>query len=106
VKATFIIPERPDAALEASFEGDCIVRLADEMPLSTELEDSPTEGLVAEHFAYRVEDALFFRVQSETFKVIHSPCAHYRFITGWTCMDVVTDAEPRFTTVPRTDDES
>lgn len=104
VKATFIIPENPNAALEVSFAGQCIVRLVDEMPLSTEEDDSPNEGLVAQHFAYRVEGALFFRVQSDGFKVVFGPVAHYRFITGWTCLDVVSGAEPIFTTVPRAGD--
>jgi hypothetical protein len=101
VRATFIIPENPNAALEVAFAGSCIVRLADEMPLSTEEDDSPNEGLVPNHFAYRVEGALFFRVQSETFKAVHPACAHYRFITGWTCLDVITGAEPRFKVVER-----
>ena len=103
VRATFIIPDRSDEALEVSFKGQCIVRLVDEMPLSTEVDDSPNEGLVPEHLAYRVEGALFFRVQSEFFKAIvetrHTSCAHYRFITGWTCLDVVTGAEPSFAVV-------
>jgi hypothetical protein len=99
--ATFIIPENQHAALEVSFAGQCIVRLVDEMPLSTEDDDSANEGLVADHFAYRVEGALFFRVQSEIFKHTHEACAHYRFITGWTCMDVVTNAKPCFRVVPR-----
>jgi len=103
VTATFVIPERPDAALEVSFADRCIVGIVDEMPLSTDVDDSPNEGLVPDHFAYRVEGALFFRVQSEAFKgtvkVADGSCKHYRFITGWTCLDVVTGAEPRLTVV-------
>src|SRR5271165_6585266 len=100
VSATFLIPGKSNEALEVSFAAQCIVRIVDEMPLSTEEDDSPNEGLVPDHFAYRVEDALFFRVQSEAFKetvkVAGGPCRHYRLITGWTCLDVVTTAEPRF----------
>ena len=103
VRATFIIPERPEAALEVTVAGAAIVRLVDEMPLSTEEDDSPNEGLVADHFAYRVEGAAFFRMQSESWKAIHAPCAHYRFITGWTCLDVVTKTEPQFAIVVRSD---
>jgi hypothetical protein len=101
IRATFIIPENLHVALEVSFAGQCIVRLVDETPLSTEDDDSANEGLVADHFAYRVEGALFFRVQSDIFKHIHEPCAHYRFITGWTCMDVATNVKPCFRVVPR-----
>ena len=99
IRASFIIPDRLDEALEVSFNGQCIVRLVDEMPLFTEIDDSPDEGVVPYHFAYRVEGALFFRVQSEAFKTVNENCAHYRFITGWTCLDVVTSSEPRFAVV-------
>ena len=105
IRATFMIPQRPDHALEVSFADQCIVRLVDEMPLSTEVDDSSNEGAVSNHFAYRVEGALFFRAQSEAFKTVvklrHGSCKHYRFVTGWTCLDVVTGAEPCFTVVPR-----
>lgn len=100
VKATFIIPDSPNQALQVSFRGQCIVRILDEMPLSTE-RDEPAEGFVADHFAYRVENALFFQTQSEAFKAMHATVAHYRFITGWTCLDVITGAEPRFKVVER-----
>jgi hypothetical protein len=99
IRASFAIMGRPDAVLHVSFEDQCIVRLLDDTALSTEDEDSPSEGLVPNHFAYLVEGALFFRVQSELFKVTHPPCAHYRVLTGWTCLDVVTAAEPHFTIV-------
>ena len=101
VRATFIIPGEPDAVLEVSFASPCIVRILDEMPLLTEIDDSPKEGLVPDHFAYRVEGALFFRVQSEAFKGMFKArtCSHYRFITGWGCLDVVTGAEPQFKVV-------
>jgi hypothetical protein len=100
VKASFIIPDSPNQALQVSFRGQCIVRILDEMPLSTEM-DEPAEGFVADHFAYRVENALFFRIQSDTFKAVYPTLAHYRFITGWTCLDVITSAEPRFKVVER-----
>lgn len=100
IKASFTIIGKPEAVLQVSFEDQCIVRLLDDTALSTEDEDSPTEGLLPNHFAYRVEGALFFRVQSELFKATHPPCAHYRLLTGWTCLDVVTAAEPRFTIEP------
>jgi hypothetical protein len=90
-----------NTALEVSFAGECIVRILDEMPLSSEADDSPSEGLVPDHFAYRVEGALFFRVQSEAFRLVHKTCAHYRLITGSTCLDVVTSATPEFTVVTR-----
>jgi hypothetical protein len=101
VTATFIIPDDPKGALKIQFRNQCIVRLVDEMPLSTEMDDSPPQGLVSEHFAYRVEGALFWRTQSEAFKAAFETALHYRFITGWTCMDVISAAEPHFTVVAR-----
>jgi hypothetical protein len=99
IRATFVIPDNSEQELQVSFSNQCIVRILDEMPLSTEIDDSANEGLVPEHFAYRVEDALFFRTQSEAWKCgIRSP-VHYRFITGWTCLDVVTSGEPSFAVV-------
>jgi hypothetical protein len=103
IRARFAIIGRPHAALEVSFEDQCIVRLLDDTALSAEDDDSPNEGLVADNFAYRVGGALFFRVQSELFKRMHEPCAHYRLLTGWTCLDVVTSAAPCFKIVTRAD---
>ena len=100
VRASFLMAD-PNKALEISFDGQCIVRLVDEMALSTEEDDSPNEGLVSDHFAYGVEGALFYRVQSEAFKTVYKNCAHYRFITGWTCLDIVTSAEPHFKVIQR-----
>jgi len=97
IKATFVIPDNLDQVLQVSFSNQCIVRILDEMPLSTEMDDSADEGLVPEHFAYRVEDALFFRTQSDAWKFCIGTPVHYRFVTGWTCLDVVTSGEPSFT---------
>jgi hypothetical protein len=69
------------------------------MPLSTETEDTPNEGLVSEHFAYRVEGSSFWRSQSEALKTVHAKARHYRFITGWTCLDVIADIAPVMTVV-------
>nr|AWM10898.1 hypothetical protein CIT39_01665 [Bradyrhizobium symbiodeficiens] len=64
------------------------------MPLSTENLNTPSEGLVAEHFAYLVEDSRFWKSQSEALKLVHSNARHYRFVTGWTCLDVISDEKP------------
>lgn len=98
-QATFVIPDNSDQVLQVSFSKQCIVRILDEMPLSTEADDSANAGLVPEHFAYRVEGALFFRTQSEAWKLCIGTPVHYRFITGGTCLDVVTGVEPSFALV-------
>lgn len=101
ISATFIIPGREDAVLQVSFAKPAIIRLVDEMPLSTEEDNLPNEGLVANHFAYRVEGSAFFLMQSDAWKLVHAPCTHYRFVTGWTCLDVIAGVEPQFAVVPR-----
>jgi hypothetical protein len=102
VEAIFYVDD-PEYVLRITFDGPCIVRIVDEFPLSTEHEDGPDEGLVSEHFAYRVEGARFDTSQSETWKTVVGiqigPTCHYRFITGNTCMDVVTPAKPVFTVI-------
>jgi hypothetical protein len=102
ISADFLIPDDDAHALRVSFDRQCIVRLLDEMPLSTEDDDTPNEGLVPEHFAYRLEGARFARLQSETWKEISAPVTHYQFVTGWGCMDVLSGGSPSFSVVPRT----
>jgi hypothetical protein len=101
IVADFFLPDDEAHLLRVSFDRQCIIRVLDEMPLSTEEADTPSEGLVAEHFAYRLEGAAFARIQSEAWKEVNSPVAHYQFVTGWACMDVLTAAAPVFAVVPR-----
>ncbi|MBL8569854.1 MAG: hypothetical protein JNK84_12335 [Phreatobacter sp.] len=103
IRADFIIPHDEFHLLRISFDRQCIVRILDEMPLSTEDDVTPNEGLVSEHFAYRMEGALFARVQSELFKAGLGEKTHYRFITGWACLDVLTSASPSFSIIDRYD---
>jgi len=101
IAADFILPDDDAHLLRVSFDKPCIIRLLDEMPLSTEEDDTPKEGLVPEHFAYRLENAVFARSQSPAWKIGAGPVTHYQFVTGWACMDVLTAAAPQFTFVPR-----
>lgn len=71
------------------------------MPLSTEENDTPNEGLVSEHFAYWLEGAAFARLQSSAWKEVNAPVTHYQFVTGWACLDVLTAATPAFAVVRR-----
>lgn len=100
ISADFALPSDKSQVLRVSFDRQCIVRLLDEMPLSTEDDDGPNEGLVADHFAYRIEGAMFARTQSSTWKETMGPVSHYQFVTGWGCMDVLSSGEPSFTLVP------
>ncbi|WP_315765163.1 hypothetical protein [Bradyrhizobium sp. SZCCHNS2005] len=95
LSADFVLPGVERRALRVHFNDATIVRLVDEFPLSTE-QDTKTEGLVSRHFAYRVEGAVFAETQSEAWKANFYPANHYRFITGWGCMDVLSKAPPSF----------
>ena len=97
--ADFVLPDDPLHLLRVAFDKQCIVRLLDEMPLSTELDDGPNEGLRPEHFAYKVEGAVFARSQSEAWKLSFGAPLHWRFMTGWTCMDVLSSGLPTFSRV-------
>jgi hypothetical protein len=101
IAADFILPGDDAHLLRVSFALQCIIRLVDEFPLSTEEDDSPVEGRVSENFAYRVEGAAFYRLQSNTWKEVHGPITHYQFVTGWACMDVLSAATPLFVVVQR-----
>jgi hypothetical protein len=101
ITADYILPDDDEHALRVSFDQPCIVRLLDEMPLSTEEDDSPDEGLIAEHFAYRLDGARFAHLQSQAWKEVSGPVTHYRFITGWCCMDVLSGGNPSFLVVAR-----
>lgn len=64
-------------------------------------EDTKSTGLVSEHFAYRIEDSLFWKSQSEAFKAAVKNLRHYRFVTGWTCLDVISEQEPNISVTKR-----
>jgi hypothetical protein len=101
IRADFILPDDEARLLRVSFDKQCIVRILDEMPLSTEADETPNDGLVSEHFAYRLAGAAFARLQSNAWKETSGPVTHYRFVTGWACMDVLTAATPVFAVVRR-----
>ena len=103
--ADFILPDDPTHALQVSFDRPCIVRLLDEMPLSTEEDDTSNVGLRSDHFAYRVEGARFARTQSQAWKEISGPVTHYQFVTGWGCMDVLSGGSPVFSMVARSNEK-
>ena len=100
IMADFIIPTDDAYALRVQFQRVEIVSLLDEMPLSTESEETLAEGLVPENFSYSVEGAIFWRYQSEALKASNKGLTHYRFVTGWMCLDVISNREPAFAVVP------
>jgi hypothetical protein len=98
LEADFYIPEEANKRLRVAFPHVEITRTLDEMPLSTE-ESEKWVGLRADHFAYEVVDAHFWRSQSSTFKIALKNLKHYVFITGGTCLDVISRHHPTFSIV-------
>ncbi|MBH0114109.1 hypothetical protein I5E68_14285 [Novosphingobium sp. YJ-S2-02] len=100
--ADFVIPGDENHLLRISFDSDAIVRILDEMPLSTESDPATWEGLVPYHFAYRVEGAAFVEQQSPSWREIVGPVTHFQFVTGSACLDVLTPGTPTFALIPDT----
>ncbi len=98
--ADFFIPGDEEHVLRVSFRNDVIVRMLDEMAVSTETDPATWEGLVPNHFAYRVDGDRFLEAQSEAWKG-GFPVEHYRFVTGDGCLDVVTSLPPNFAVIPK-----
>jgi hypothetical protein len=101
LEADFYIPEDVNKRLRVTFPRVEITRTLDEMPLSNE-EPEKWVGLKAEHFAYEVVDAHFWRSQSPAFKTAAKNLKHYVFITGGTCLDVISSHPPTFSVVTPT----
>ncbi len=95
-----MIPGDEEHVFRVRFEKAEIVRLIDEMPLSTEAE-TQNEGLVPDHLAYTVKNSSFWLSQSEALKIARPALRHYRFITGWTCLDVISESAPSFVINPK-----
>ena len=95
LSADFFLPGDTLHILRVDFSAPTIVRLLDEMPLSTE-KGTRNEGLVSRHFAYRVEGSTFSETQSEAWKHMYGPVVHYEFVTGVGCMDVLCKVPPSF----------
>lgn len=94
ISAWFEIPGNASQALQVAFFATHVVRILDEMPISTEAEPTPQEGIIPNHFAYEVEGSLFQQSQSQALFAHQPTPKHYRFLTGWTCLDVIADNPP------------
>jgi len=96
ISADFWIPDDDAHLLRVIFDTPCIVRIVDEFALSTENPEGSFEGLVAENFAYLMRGDPFEAAQSEAWKFVIKANSHYRFITGWACLDVLAASAPSF----------
>ena len=90
ISADFIIPDNDEQILRVKFDTQCIVRLLDEMPLSTEDDFlAQTRDLYRSISLIEFEDAAFARMQSEAWVVTMqvatgASVGHFRFVTGST----------------------
>lgn len=102
IVADFIDPKNDDRSWRVVFDDVDFVRILDEFYLSTEEEPGTKEGLVPENFAYLVEGSNFYASQSGLLPTILPKARHYRFVTGWTCLDIISQESPKFETPRRT----
>lgn len=96
--AHFSLPTGDDL-LKIHFSDADVVRVLDELLLSTEEYGIERIGVKPYHFAYRVENSRFFLSQSEFYRDQYREAVHYRFITGGACLDVLTKSGPNFALV-------
>lgn len=98
LQADFSFARDDPRRLRVSFSVVAVVRALDDTHWSTE-QDEPCEGMINGHFAYEVEGARFWKAQSPLINDQRDahPLTHYAFVTGWTCLDVISDQGPVFT---------
>lgn len=71
-----------------------LFRVIDDMHLPLEEADSLTMGHISNHFAYRIEGSPFWAPQREAFEAVLPGSTHYRFVTGGSCLDVISRDQP------------
>lgn len=76
-----------------------IFRVIDDMHLPLEECGSLKVGHVSNHFAYRIEGSPFWAPQREAFEVVLPGSAHYRFVTGGSCLDAISRDQPEISWV-------
>jgi hypothetical protein len=100
LRVDFLVPGDPERLLRLSLDSAEVVRLLDEMAISTEM-DAPMVGLIPDNLAYEVSGSAFWAQQSEALKLTRPKLRHFRFITGWTCLDALTEATLSFSVVQK-----
>lgn len=98
--ADFWIPGDEGHRLRVRFESVHVIRVLDEMWISTEEPQEPQVGHVENHFAYRIESSRFWESQSEPMRSTYTDARHYLFVTGSACLDVISSVQPEIFVVP------
>ncbi|MNH89548.1 hypothetical protein D3C73_420740 [compost metagenome] len=81
-----------------------IFRVVDDMHLPLEENDTLTIGHISDHFAYQIEGSPFWAPQREAFEAVLPGSTHYRFVTGGSCLDVISREKPGISWVPAVQD--
>jgi hypothetical protein len=98
--ADFVMPDDDMKVLRVEFGGNTIVRLLDEMPSSIETDHTTWVGLIPGHFAYQVQGHPLLEGASPTWKGVFTGMRQFAFITGWGCLDALTEGDVTFSVVP------
>jgi hypothetical protein len=77
-----------------------IFRVIDDVHLPLEENDMLTVGQVSNHFAYLIEGSPFWAAQREVFEAVLPGATHHRFVTGGSCLDVISREQPEISCVP------
>jgi|GEM_PF-1598993 len=72
-----------------------LLRVIEELHLPLEESDIPRVGVIANHFAYKIQGSPFWAAQREVFETALPGSEHYRFVTGGQCLDVVSRDQPQ-----------
>jgi hypothetical protein len=81
-----------------------IFRVIDDVQLPLEESDRLRVGHVTNHFAYLIEGSPFWAAQREVFEAVLPGSAHHRFVTGGSCLDVISREQPEISCVPAVQD--
>lgn len=81
--------------LRINFPKVTVYRVIDDLEM-LDSEYDANVGIEYRHFGYQVEGAAFWRDNINHIKRVGSPQAHYRYITGNSCVDVISVYEPHY----------
>lgn len=81
--------------LRIAFQKVEIIRIIDDFS-TLDLDSTPAKGMVPNHFGYIVTGAAFWNANADTIESGERLMSHYRFITGNSCVDIISSATPHY----------
>lgn len=97
--AAYFCGSGPLSLLKVVFAHAIMFRVIDDFHHPIETYDFTHDGHIPNHFAYRVEGSPFWAAQKETLSTVFPGISHYLFVTGGSCLDVLSVEEPVFSWV-------